>query len=49
MLPRPGATAHQLTVIAFKLVIKLSCGTVRPEQPEECARAPGFCLERDFL
>lgn len=47
-LPCPGAAAHQLTLFAFKLVVKLSCGTIRPEKPKECA-GPGFCLERGFL
>lgn len=39
--PCPGAAAHQLTLFAFKLVVKLSCGTIRPEKPKECA-GPGF-------
>lgn len=43
-----GAVAHQLTLFAFILVIKLSCGTIRLEKPKECARALGFCLERGF-
>lgn len=42
----PGAAAHQLTLFAFKLLIKLSCGTIRLEKPKECARALGLFGER---
>ena len=35
----PWGRARELALFTLQLVIQLSCGTVRPERPKECARA----------